>query len=250
MRDGFIFYQSFFTAIEKLPDADRLACYEAICRYGLNGEEPEDNTGITAAIFALIKPLIDANEKRREAGRKGGKATQENSASSMQANTSNTQANTSKPQANESKQQANESNPQPKCKSKKENINIKDKEKINKKETADERRDVFAGCTPELTEEVKKFIEHRRKLRKPMTDHAIELLIQKLNVLGVNDNQRIELLQTAIEHGWQTVYPPDEKKNAQRRTGSAPNRFNNNFEQRNYDYDELEQTLLGFGGAP
>lgn len=243
MKDGFIFYQSFFTAIEKLKeDSDRLACYEAICRYGLSGEEPEEDDGITAAIFALIKPQIDANEKRREAGRKGGKATQEQNASKAQAIESEVKANSSKAQANESKAE-----PKDKCKREKENIKEKGKEK-NKKESADERRDVFETCTPELKAEVLKFVEHRKKLRKPMTEHAIELLINKLNVIGVNDTQRIELLQTAIEHGWQTVYKPDDKKETRKAPAGKTNKFNQ-FEQRGYDYDELERTLLGIGGT-
>lgn len=242
MKDGFIFYQSFFTAIEKLPDSDRLACYEAICRYGLTGEKPEEDAGITAAIFALIKPQIDANENRREAGRKGGKATQGQNAGKEQANESEVKANLSKAQANESKAE-----PKDKCKREKENIKEKGKEK-NKKESADERRDVFETCTPELKTEVLKFVEHRKKLRKPMTEHAIELLINKLNVIGVNDTQRIELLQTAIEHGWQTVYKPDDKKEARKAPSGKTNKFNQ-FEQRSYDYDELERTLLGIGGT-
>ena len=59
-----------------------------------------------------------------------------------------------------------------------------------------------------LDDAIKDFIEHRRKLRKPMTDKAIELLINKLNKLAPNNtSEKVELINTAIESGWQTVYP-------------------------------------------
>ena len=72
MTEGFIFYQSFYDAINDLDDADQLIVYRAICEYGLTGEEPE-LSGVASAMFKLIKPQIDANAKRRENGKKGGR---------------------------------------------------------------------------------------------------------------------------------------------------------------------------------
>lgn len=71
-RDGMIFYKSFQEALKNLPADIRLECYDAIFSYGLDGEEPE-LTGVSAAIFALVKPQIDANNKRRDNGSKGGR---------------------------------------------------------------------------------------------------------------------------------------------------------------------------------
>lgn len=40
-----------------------------------------------------------------------------------------------------------------------------------------------------------------------MTDKAIELFVGKLNKLAPGDNDKqIRLINTAIEHGWQSVY--------------------------------------------
>jgi len=53
------------------------------------------------------------------------------------------------------------------------------------------------------------FKEHRRKLRKPMTDYAEKLAIKKLekimNETGCSQEQIINL---AIEKGWQGLFPP------------------------------------------
>lgn len=72
MRDGFIFYASFHEAISQLDDANQLELYKAVVTYGLTGEEPTLE-GIAKAMFTLIKPQLDANQKRYENGKKGGR---------------------------------------------------------------------------------------------------------------------------------------------------------------------------------
>lgn len=71
-RDSFVFYRSFFEAIEKLKKNDKLTVYSHLCRYAL-GEEVDELDGVPGAIFDLIKPQIDANFQRYENGTKGGK---------------------------------------------------------------------------------------------------------------------------------------------------------------------------------
>jgi len=48
------------------------------------------------------------------------------------------------------------------------------------------------------------FVEHRKILKKPLTDHAKKLLIQKLEKIGQDKNA---VLNQAIEKGWQSVFP-------------------------------------------
>ena len=72
MRDGFVFYRSFREAIRELPEEERLKCYEVILDYALDEVVPNE-VGISSAIFKLIKPQIDANNKRYENGKKGGR---------------------------------------------------------------------------------------------------------------------------------------------------------------------------------
>lgn len=61
-----------------------------------------------------------------------------------------------------------------------------------------------------LNDAIKDFVDHRKKLRKPMTDRAIELLISRLNNITSDVSEQISLINTAIERGWQTVYPSKE----------------------------------------
>ena len=63
MRDSFIFYRSFFEAINDLDDMQQLEIYKAVANYSLNFVEP-DLKGVSATIFKLIKPQLEANNKR------------------------------------------------------------------------------------------------------------------------------------------------------------------------------------------
>ena len=49
-----------------------LNLYRAIVEYGLNGTRP-NLSGVESAIFTLITPQIDANQRRYENGKKGGR---------------------------------------------------------------------------------------------------------------------------------------------------------------------------------
>ena len=72
MADSFVFYKSFYNAIIRLPDTEQQAAlFQAICRYALDGELPELGDPVLLAMFDLIKPQLDANEKRRTDGAKG-----------------------------------------------------------------------------------------------------------------------------------------------------------------------------------
>ena len=68
-RDAFIFYRSFYEAFEDLPDDVQLKLYQAIASYSFTLVEPKLE-GISKTIFKLIKPQIEANNKRYLNGKK------------------------------------------------------------------------------------------------------------------------------------------------------------------------------------
>lgn len=71
MRDSFVFYESFYDAISELDCVKFYEIMRAIMGYALYGEEPELTYAETRMIFKLIKPQLDANQKRYEDGKKG-----------------------------------------------------------------------------------------------------------------------------------------------------------------------------------
>ena len=68
-----VFYKSFFDAINNVPDHEtQLQVYRAIFEFSLLEQEPELE-GLAYTLFILIKPQLQANLKRREDGKKGGR---------------------------------------------------------------------------------------------------------------------------------------------------------------------------------
>ena len=62
-RDSYIFYRSFYEAIKELPKENQLEIYNAIAEYSLNFKEVE-LSGLSKTIFTLIKPQLEANNKK------------------------------------------------------------------------------------------------------------------------------------------------------------------------------------------
>ena len=72
MRDSFVFYRSFQRSIQHLEASEQLEVYHAIIAYALDQVEPE-LTRYSQAVWEAIKPQIAANQRKYEAGLRGGK---------------------------------------------------------------------------------------------------------------------------------------------------------------------------------
>ena len=141
-RDGFVFYRSFYEALECLDDKEAYECFKAIAIYALDGVEIE-TSGIVKALFLTIKPQIDANNHRYVNGCKGGRPA------------NNQKITKGKPNEN---QTITKVEPKEKDKEKdKEKENVKDKEKDKEKESR-AKTTVF---TPPSFEEVNKYCTER-----------------------------------------------------------------------------------------
>ena len=129
---SFVFYESFSDAINELKPADRLKVYDAITAYAFKDKHPE-LSGVSKAIFALIKPQLDANKVRYENGLKGG-APKGNSNAKKQ------------PKVESEKQPTVEKEEQPKttdgCSKKQpnENENENENENVNENEKENKRK--------------------------------------------------------------------------------------------------------------
>lgn len=71
-RDSFVFYRSFYEGIKELPRDIQGEVLTAIMEYGLNGVTTENLKPVAKAIVTLIKPQIEANNKKFENGKLGG----------------------------------------------------------------------------------------------------------------------------------------------------------------------------------
>ena len=218
MRDSVIFYRSFASAIKKLPDEFQLSALWAIIDYGLDGKEPSDN-GIAEAIFSMAKPQIDANNKRYNNGLKGGRLKQGESKTEPNSNQKEPNNNQTK-----TKQSFSETKLEPNEKEK-ENVNVKDKEKEIKRKR----------FTPPTTQEVEAYC-----LEKGYTvdaDRFIDFYESKGWMIGKNQMKDWKAAVRNWNRGQRQGLTTESK------APDSRNRFNN-FEQRSYDFKNLEKNLL------
>ena len=132
MRDSFVFYRGFFESFMDLPKKDRLPLFESLCDYALNDVEPE-LTGVASAVFKLLKPQVDSNNRRYENGLKGGKPK------------SNQNVTKSKPKSNQ-----NVTKPEPN-----DNVNVNENENENVNENENEN---VSGEAPDRPASLSEFL--------------------------------------------------------------------------------------------
>ena len=66
---------------------------------------------------------------------------------------------------------------------------------------------LFTEGTPELQRAVISFVEFREGIKKPMTEHAIDLLIGKLKRMTSDRWEQVEIINQSIMNGWQGIFP-------------------------------------------
>lgn len=72
------------------------------------------------------------------------------------------------------------------------------KEEINKEEM---------DCSPEFAEALEAFAEMRKKIRKPLTEKAKQMVLKKLSSLAEDEGTQIEILNQSTMNSWQGVFP-------------------------------------------
>lgn len=72
-RNTFIFYRSFYEAAKCLPPEIRVAVYDAIISYALDGVIDDNLDGVPQALFVLMRPVLDTDILRRQNGSLGGR---------------------------------------------------------------------------------------------------------------------------------------------------------------------------------
>lgn len=68
--------------------------------------------------------------------------------------------------------------------------------------------DHFCTDSPALNAALRDFADMRKKMRKPLTERAKQLILSKLEKLAPgNEREQIAILDQSIERGWQGVFP-------------------------------------------
>lgn len=80
------------------------------------------------------------------------------------------------------------------------------REEKRREEKKEIQREVLPDWLP--AEKWADFVEHRKAIRKPMTDRAQERMLRHLADLRSQGHDAVALMDTAIRSGWQDVYAP------------------------------------------
>ena len=76
--DSFIFYKSFYTSINEIPEEYQLRAYKALIEYALSGATPDESEPwIIRAIFKANQINIDKQIEAYENGKRGGRPKKE-----------------------------------------------------------------------------------------------------------------------------------------------------------------------------
>ena len=205
MRESMVFYRSFYQAVEDLPPEEFKASVMAILGYGLDGK-CEEVSGVSKSILALVKPQIDKNNKRYENSLKGGRKSTDNQT--------------------ETKPKPNSNQTQTKLKPN-DNVNVNDNDiKENTLKGVKEKR--FAPPTPENVREYCREMGYTHV----DADRFVDFYSAKGWMVGKNHMKDWK----AATRNWERSQR--QESTAKGTEKKSQTRFSN-FEQRNYNYDEL-----------
>ena len=237
-KDSFVLYTKYLTQVEKLDIEQRGVLFTAILRYAA-GESIPNMDPVTEMLWSIIEDQLQIDfEKyqktcnaRKEAGSRGGKARDKQN----EANQAN---------ANFAKQsQANQADSDNECDSDSDSD-------INKqtmcKADADALFEKLWMLYPNKRGKGQISDANKRHLLDIGYDHMVRAIDRYKADLARDSWRKPQNGSTFFYSGYidyldKNYTPPDPKS---RTAGSAKTNKFNNFNQRNYDYNELEKQLL------
>lgn len=78
----------------------------------------------------------------------------------------------------------------------------------NEKNDKNEKKDIYSDLPAELHQPLKDFIEMRKTIKKPLTDRAAQMVLDKLQELSNGDiTTKVKILQQSTMNCWQGIFP-------------------------------------------
>ncbi len=246
-KNNFVFYTDYFEQLEMLTLEQRGALITALMQYQ-RGDPVLEMDNVTKMAYMFISADIRRNnekyqtviEKRRAAGRKGGKQSQAN-----QANAYFALAN----QANDSfasSKQANQANARDNV-NVNVNVNDNDNDKDNVSVYVNDNDNVAGSPAPEQTDThtPDSIIPTKEQIKQYVVANNYKMDPDKF--FGYYQMRNWQLSGGQPMTDWKAAVDYWESNEKGPPPGAnSKNRFDN-FEGRKYDYAELERKLLGFG---
>ena len=90
----------------------------------------------------------------------------------------------------------------------------------------------------ELIEALEGFIEMRKKVKAPLTEHALSLLLKKLDGLGCSDAEKVEIVNQSVMNNWKGFFA---LKQEVRQHGTGRDNSREALAERYSDFDEADR---------
>ena len=81
------------------------------------------------------------------------------------------------------------------------------KTKTKELNTKDKYESLDAIVDDRYKDTLKAFIKMRKSIKKPITDYGLKLIINKLDKMTTNNDEKIAILEQSIMNSWQGVFP-------------------------------------------
>lgn len=250
-KKSFVFYTEYREHLEMLPPEQIGELMLALIDYQETGEVPDLPKGSALAMcFSFIKKRMDKDnikyeekcERNRSNGKKGGRPTNQtviseteenpnkpNGLSENQTVISETKKNPTEPRkADNDNEYDNDIDSDNDCDNE-EHIHTPEKICANahtKKAVKSPKKPepVVYSDVPELDEAIHEFIKFRKGMKKPMSDRAVTLMMNKLETLSHDKHEQVQILNQSIMQGWTGVY---ELKGENKQYSHSPRASNN-----------------------
>lgn len=248
-KKSFVFYTEYREHLEMLPPEQIGELMLALIDYQETGEVPDLPKGSALAMcFSFIKKRMDKDnikyeekcERNKENGKKGGRPAKE-------PVIEETDNNPKKPNGfSENRTVIEETDNSPTEPRKADNEYDSDNEYDNdcdneeyihtpekicanahtKKAVKSHKKPdpVVYSDVPELDEAIHEFIKFRKGMKKPMSDRAVTLMMNKLETLSHDKYEQVQILNQSIMQGWTGVY---ELKGENKQYSHSPRASNN-----------------------
>ena len=265
-KKSFVFYTEYREHLEMLPPEQIGELMLALIDYQETGEVPDLPKGSALAMcFSFIKKRMDKDnikyeekcERNRSNGKKGGRPTNQmviseteenpnkpNGLSENQTVISETKKNPTEPRkADNDNEYDNDIDSDNDCDNE-EYIHTPEKICANahtKKAVKSPKKPepVVYSDVPELDEAIHEFIKFRKGMKKPMSDRAVTLMMNKLETLSHDKHEQVQILNQSIMQGWTGVY---ELKGENKQYSHSPRASNNRVaDQLNESYKMMAE---------
>ncbi len=70
---------------------------------------------------------------------------------------------------------------------------------------------VYDPLDEKLNQAIADFVEYRKSIKAPMTEHAVDLMLKKLQNLTADNNEKIQILEQSMINGWKGIFPLKEE---------------------------------------